>query len=256
MGLRLQGKVAVVTGAASGIGRATVLAFLDEGAAVLAGIYPADAPHGLEAAAEGRPGKLATAAGDVSTDDGAGSLVGAARESLGPIDILVNVAGIVRSGTAADTTEEDWQAQLDVNLKGVWACTKHALPDMLARKRGSVVNVASINAIRGNHALVAYSASKGGVDAMTRAMALDHAADGVRFNCVCPATIENTGQVDQSFRETDDPEQLRRYLLDKHPMGRLGLPEEVAAAIVFFASDEASFVTGTTLAVDGGRSIR
>ena len=174
---------------------------------------------------------MATAIADVSTDAGAARLTEAATEAFGGVDILVNVAGVVASGTASETTEEDWAKQIDVNLKGVWLCTKHVLTMMLEQGRGAVVNVASINAIRGNHGLVAYSASKGGVDAMTRAMALDHAAQGVRFNCVCPATIENTGQVDQSFRASDDPAALRRYLLEKHPMGRLGRPEEVASAI-------------------------
>ena len=256
MSLRLEGKTAIITGAGSGIGQATALAFLDQGANVLAGVYPSGTESDLVERSAGRPGRLATAVADVSTDAGAVRLTAGAMEAFGGIDILVNVAGVVAYGTAGDTTEADWTRQIDVNLKGVWLCTKHALPTMIEQGRGAVVNVASINAIRGNHGLVAYSASKGGVDAMTRAMALDHAAQGVRFNCVCPATIENTGQVDQSFRATDDPAALRRYLLEKHPMGRLGRPEEVAAAIVFLASDEASFITGVTLPIDGGRSIR
>jgi len=249
--MRLEGKTAVVTGAGSGIGRVTALRFLDEGANVVAGVYAGGEAESLE-----KSDRLAVVQADVSTEAGARSLIETARERFGKLDVLVNVAGIVESANAMETTEESWHRQLDVNLKGVWLCSKFAVEGMIAQGSGSIVNVASINAIRGNHRLVAYSASKGGVAAVTRAMALDHAPDGVRVNCVCPATIEHTGQVNQIFDEAEEPDKLRGYLLEKHPMGRLGRPEEVAAAILFLASDEASFITGVELPIDGGRSIR
>jgi len=251
MSSRLEGETAVVTGAGSGIGRVTALRFLDEGANVVAGVFAPAEADSLEAT-----DRLAVVQADVSQESGARSLIETALQRFGRVDVLANVAGIVESANAIETTEDSWHRQLDVNLKGVWLCSKFAVEQMLKQGGGSIVNVASINAIRGNHRLVAYSASKGGVAAVTRAMALDHAPDNIRVNCVCPATIDQTGQVDQSFRQADDPETLRRYLLDKHPMGRLGKPEEVAAAILFFASDEASFITGTELPIDGGRSIR
>ena len=145
-----------------------------------------------------------------------------------------------------ETTDEQWQRLIDVNLKGQFLCARQAVPLMLARGRGSIVNNASINGIRGNHRLVAYSASKGGVVATTMAMALDYAPRGIRVNCVCPAAIENTRMDAISAARAPDPQQRREYLLAKH----------VAYAMLFLASDESSFITGVALPVDGGRSIR
>jgi NAD(P)-dependent dehydrogenase (short-subunit alcohol dehydrogenase family) len=127
---------------------------------------------------------------------------------------------------------------------------------MLKRGKGSIVNNASINALRGNHRLVAYSASKGGIVAMTRAMALDYASQGIRVNCICPSTTEGTKLLAASIARREDPAKHMEYLLAKHPMGRLGNPQDVAYAVLFLASDEASFITGVALPIDGGRSIR
>ncbi len=219
----------------------------------MAGVYePGDGPD-LER--EAGPGLLAVEA-DVSEDAGAARLVRTAVESFGGLDILVNNAGIESPGAAAETTGEQWQRLIDVNLKGVFLCSKHAIPEMVRRGGGAIVNNASINAIRGNHRLVAYSASKGGVVGLTLAMALDHAPQGIRVNCVCPATIEGTRMIDRAMARESEPHSKREYLLAKHPIGRLGRPEEVAYAMLFLASDEASFITGVVLPVDGGRSIR
>lgn len=254
--MRLASKKTMITGGGSGIGRATTLAFLREGADVLAAIFnPADEPP-LRAAAAGLPGRLATARGDVSIESEAKGLVDAAVEAFGGLHILVNNAGVAISGEVTDVTADDWDLLIGVNTKGVMHCAKHAVPHMLAAGGGSIVNTASINGIRGNHRLVAYAASKGGVVAMTMAMALDYAQRNIRVNCVCPATIEGTRMVDKTFEEAADADGHRAYLLEKHPMGRLGKPEDVANAILFFASDEAGFITGQTLAIDGGRSIR
>ena len=156
----------------------------------------------------------------------------------GGLYILVNNAGIESPGTVTETTDEQWQRLIDVNLKGQFLCARQAVPLMLARGSGSIVNNASINGIRGNHRLVAYSASKGGVVAMTMAMALDYAPRGIRVNCVCPAAIENTRMDAISAARAPDPQQRREYLLAKHPIGRLGQPEDVAYAMLFLASDE------------------
>ena len=251
---RLLGKTAVVTGAGSGIGRATALKFLSEGASVVAGVFEPGDGEALAGAADVSE-KLEVVEADVSTDAGASRLVDSALRRFGKLDVLVNCAGIVVSGEALDTTEEEWSRVLDVNAKGTFLCCRRAIPELL-RGGGSIVNVASINAIRGNHALVAYAASKGGVTAMTMAMALDYAARGVRVNCICPATIGGTRMVERGMEGAPDRAERERYLLAKHPMGRFGRPEEVAAAILFLASDEASFLTGVVLPVDGGRSIR
>ncbi len=251
---RLDGKVALITGAGSGIGQAAALLFLREGARVIAGVYePGDGPA-LER--DTAPGSLFSVEADISEDAGAARLVRAAVDHFGGLDILVNNAGTESPGTVTETTAEQWQRLIDVNLKGAFLCAKHAVPEMLKRGCGSIVNNASINAIRGNHRLVAYSASKGGVVGLTLAMAIDYAPRNIRVNCVCPATIEGTRMMDRSLaREADLPAQ-REYLLAKHPLGRLGRPAEVAYAMLFLASDEASFITGVVLPVDGGRSIR
>ncbi len=253
---RLRGKVALVTGAGSGIGRATALLFAREGAQVIAGVYEDGDAEAIEAAGADLPGEIEAAYGDVSTDAGAKGLVERAAERFGGLDILANNAGIVVTGDAVETSEDDWRRVLDVNAKGVWLCSKHAVPLMLERGGGSIVNTASINAIRGNHRLVAYAASKGGVAAMTMSMALDYADRNIRVNCVCPATIGGTRMVQRALDQQGDAEEHLKYMLAKHPMGRIGRPEEVAYAIVFLASDEASFITGVTLPIDGGRSVR
>jgi NAD(P)-dependent dehydrogenase (short-subunit alcohol dehydrogenase family) len=254
--LRLAGKAALITGAGSGIGKATALLFLREGASVVAGYIELEDREPLERDAAGLPGSLLAVRADVTRDEDARQFVRTAVEQFGGLDILINCAGISFSALATETTEEQWQRVLDVNLKGVFLCSKHAVTEMLKRPGGSIVNVASINAIRGNHRLVAYSASKGGVVGVTLAMALDYAPHNIRVNCVCPATIEGTRMVQGALDAADDAEQMRLYWLAKHPMGRCGRPEEVANAILFLASDEASFITGVTLPIDGGRSIR
>ncbi|MEX2301365.1 MAG: glucose 1-dehydrogenase [Bryobacterales bacterium] len=250
--LRLAGKVAVITGAGSGIGKATCALFLREGASVVAGYFEPEDREGLERDTAGLPGSLLAVRADVTRDEDAQRLARTALDEFGALDILINCAGISFNALATETTEEQWQRVLDVNLKGVFLCSKHAVVEMLKRPGGSIVNVASINAIRGNHRLVAYSASKGGVVGVT----LDYAPDNIRVNCVCPATIEGTRMVQGALDAAEDAEQMRRYWLAKHPIGRCGRPEEVAYAILFLASDEASFITGVTLPIDGGRSIR
>ncbi len=249
---RFDKKVGVVTGAGSGIGRATALLLAREGAAVVAGTSE---PGDLAPLEEAAPGLVAVQV-DVSRDEDAARLIRAAVARFGGLDILVNNAGIDMPGLVTDITDEQWSRVLDVNLKGVFLCSKYAVSEMLKRGRGSIVNNASINGIRGNHRLVAYAASKGGVVALTYAMALDYAPHNIRVNCVCPAAIEGTRMLDASIARAPDAGKQREYLLAKHPMGRLGRAEEVAHAILFLAGDEASFITGVALPIDGGRSIR
>jgi NAD(P)-dependent dehydrogenase (short-subunit alcohol dehydrogenase family) len=248
--MRLEGKVAIVTGAGTGIGRATVLRFAGEGASVVAGVYQ---PHEAEQFLD--PATVPVVC-DVTREPSAQELVRTAVERFGGLDILVNNAGIVVMANIEETSNEDWDRVLDVNLRGLYYCSKHAVPEMRRRGGGAIVNVSSINGIRGNHRLFAYSASKGGVVAATMSLALDYAPQNIRVNCVCPATIADTPMVAQTFEEAADPEMHREYLLAKHPLGRLGRSEEVANAILFLASEESSFITGVALPVDGGRSIR
>ena len=237
--MRLKAKTAIVTGAGGGIGRAVTRRFASEGAKV----YAADLRFAADwsEAAERR---------EIDVTDEA--QVRALIAQAGPVEILVNNAGIVEHGTVSEADDAQWERILNVNLRGVMLCCRHAIPGMVERGGGAIVNNASINGIRGNYSLAAYSASKGAVVALTRSIALDYAAKGIRANCVCPGTIEGTGM---TAPLQTDPE-ARAALVAKHPMGRLGTAEDVAGAVMFLASDDASFVTGLALPVDGGRHVR
>ena len=253
--MRLAGKIAVVTGAGSGVGRAAALLFHREGARVVAGSIEPDIAN-LPAEVPSGAGSLAAVRMDVTIEDDVRRLIGAAVERFGGLDILFNNAGIETSGPVTDVDDETWRRTMDVNLHGVVLCCRHAVPEMLRRGGGAIVNNASINGIRGNHNLVAYSASKGAVVALTRALALDYATRGIRVNCLCPGTIEDTRMVAGKLEAAPDTAALRASYIAKHPMGRMARAEEVAAAALFLASDDASFITGVALPVDGGRHIR
>ena len=254
--MRLAGKVAIVTGGGSGIGRTTSLLFAREGARVVAASNRPDDHGSLLEEASGLAGEVIALEADISKDEDAARLTREAIDRFGRLDILVNNAGIVTFGSITETTLDQWNSLMDVNLRGVFLCSRYAAPEMLKRGAGSIVNVSSINGIRGNHRLAAYSATKGGVVSLTYAMAIDYAAQGIRVNCVCPATIEDTGQASHAYQTAKNKEEWRAYLMAKHPLNRFGKSEEVAYAILFLASDEASYITGVCLPVDGGRSIR
>jgi len=240
MGDRLNGKRALVTGAASGIGAACARRFADEGATVT----------GLDLAE--RPGDSACTAwvhADVADEAAVIAAVGAAVDGLGGVDVLVNAAGVLSVGGADTLDEAEWERVIGVNLKGTWLVSKHVVPHMVAAGQGSIVHLASVEGLEGFSGQTAYNVSKGGVVLLTRNMAADFGPAGVRVNCLCPGLIETPMT---SILEDPAFAAVRDAFVDWHLLGRAGQPEEVAAAALFLASDDASFVHGAALVVDGG----
>ena len=237
---RLAGKAALVTGASRGIGAAIAQRFVAEGARVVNAslIEPVyDNPA------------VISIVGDVSDPDGAKRLVGEAAGRLGKLDILVNNAGVELEATIEHTSPDEWDRVMAVNAKGPFLCSKFALP-YLRRTRGVIVNTASVDAFWGEPELAAYCASKGAVLALTRCLALDHAGDGIRAVAICPGYVR-TDLLEQFYDNQPDPEAARASLSQKHPLGRICEPAEVASLATWLASDEAAFVSGQPYVIDG-----
>ena len=247
---RLDGKVAVITGAGSGIGRVAASLFAAEGAQVVVADVVAEQADAAVADIEAAGGTATAVTVDVSDEAQVGTMIDRAVASYGGVHVLFNNAGIFPDddGGILDTPPSTWQKVMDVNLKGVWLGCRAAVPAMLDSGGGSIVNVASFVALVGAAtAQMAYTASKGGVLAMTRELAVEYARKGIRANSICPGPIETPLLAEL----LSDPERRQRRLVHI-PMGRFGRPEEIAKAALFLASDDASFVTGSALVVDGG----
>jgi len=247
---RLEGKVALITGAGNGMGRAASLLFAGEGARIVVVDAVADAGHDTVAAVTDAGGEAAFVQADVSDEAQVAAMVAFATDTFGALHVLYNNAGIFPAddGGVTETAVDTWDRVMDVNLKGVWLGCKHAVPALIGSGGGSIVNVASFVALMGAATpQIAYTASKGGVLALTREIAVEHARNGIRANSLCP------GPIDTPMLRTlmSDPEWARRRLAHI-PMGRPGHAEELAKAALFLASDDSSYMTGSALVVDGG----
>ena len=250
--MRLKGKIAIVTGGGSGIGRATAECFAREGARVLVADREPGAGEGTARAIRDAGGEVRFVEVDVSDPVRVQKMVEAALDAFGGIDILFNNAGVLAFGSVLDTDPETWHRVLAVNLTGVYLCSRAAIPHMVARGGGSIVNVSSSTGAydaKGNTA--AYVASKGGVTLLTKAMAIDHGRQGVRVNCICPGDTD-TPLLREEAR--DRGMSWEDYVVggSDRPLGRIGRSEEIASAALFLATDASSYMTGSTLVVDGG----
>ncbi|MDE3205933.1 MAG: SDR family oxidoreductase [Acidobacteriota bacterium] len=246
----LRGKVAVVTGAASGIGRAITRAYVAAGAKVVA-LDIDDA--GVRRTAElcTAPGSVAVLHGDVSDPVDVAGAVALAEDHFGALTTMVNNAAISIPGNVVETSVEDFDRTLAVNLRGVFLGCKYAIPAMLRAGGGSVINMGSVNSLIAEPVLSSYAASKGGVLMLTRSVARDYATSGVRCNCICPGWVDTPINLAHAER-MGGIEQVRRDLPNWQPIGREGRPEEIAATALFLASDLSSFITGSALVADGG----
>ena len=234
---RLDGMVALVTGAASGIGEACARRFRAEGAVVV----------GLDVHGTAVDGAVAI---DVRDEDAVAGAVADVLAAHGRLDVVVNAAGVAGGGPVHQLGADEWDRVLGVNLKGTYLVCKHALVAMVEQRAGNIVNIASIEGIEGTEGGSAYNASKGGVVLLTKNMAIDYGRMGIRVNCICPGFIDTP--MLRSVMDFEAMAQVRDRYRDAHMLGRFGKPEEIASAALFLASDDASFVTGHALVVDGG----
>jgi NAD(P)-dependent dehydrogenase (short-subunit alcohol dehydrogenase family) len=247
--MRLEKKIALITGGNSGIGRACAETFAHEDATVVIAARNAETAHETVSAIEASGGTALFVACDVSQHEQCQQAVATTIGTYGQLDVLVNNAGIIyRDRNVINTPIEEWQQTLDVNLNGTFYMCKYALPHLITSK-GNIINVASYVGLVGFQGIAAYCASKGAVVQLTRAMALDHAADGVRVNCVCPGSVD-TPMIRAAWEAFGAGAEERWTA--KHPLGRIATAQNVADAILYFASAESSFVTGVALPVDGG----
>jgi len=250
-GQSLQSKVAIVTGAASGIGRATALLFGREGAAVVG--IDLDETGGRQLAAEisASGGRGIFVKADVSQSKDCKRAVDKAVADFGRIDVLFNNAGIIRRSSVVDLWEEDWDRVMDVNVKSMFLMSKLVVPIMAAAGGGSIINTASGWGLTGGAKAAVYCASKGAVVLLTKAMAVDHGRQNIRVNCICPGDTD-TGMLRNEAQQLG--EDATRFLEEaaRRPLGRIGTPEEIAKAVLYLATDASSFVTGTALLIDGG----
>ncbi len=245
---RLKNKTAVITGAGTGIGRAIAQAFIREGARVALVGRRKDP---LESLVKEAGESALVLAGDVSKPADIDRILNEAVARFGGVNVLVNNAGILHIGTAEQITEAQWDETFAINVRGLWLLSRAVLPCMRKAGGGSIVNVASVLGVNGARNRACYAASKGAVLLLTKCMAIDHGAENIRVNAICPSFVE-TDLTAEVIRKAPDPAAVRRERIGVHPIGRLGQPEDIAGLAVYLASDESAWVTGAAMPVDGG----
>jgi 3-oxoacyl-[acyl-carrier protein] reductase len=254
--MELSGQVAIVTGAGRGIGRATALELAQMGADIVVAELDREGAERTAAEVKGLGRRVSVVRTDVTSREDLTTMADRARAEFGRIDVLVNNAGIYRAAAPLDITEEHWDAIMNVNAKAVFFATQAVLPTMIAQKRGAIVSLASMAGKIGNRNNLPYNASKAAVISMTKSLALAHAADGIRVNCVCPGFVE-TDMWAYVSREQGKlmgltPEEFTRQRASQVPLGRMERPEDVASVIGFLVSSKSGYMTGQALSVDGG----
>lgn len=244
---KLEGRVALVTSAGQGIGRASAIALAREGAKVFATDIREDLFKDISKEHPGITGSGLNVLEQAAVD--------AALKRTGPIDILFNCSGFVHNGTVLDCEEKDWDFSFDLNVKAHYRMIKAYLPGMLAKGKGNVINMASVaSSVKGAPNRFVYGASKAAVIGLTKALAADFVAKGIRSNCICPGTVETPSLYDR-MRAQGDVEKAKAAFIARQPMGRMAQPEEIAAMVVYLASDDSAFITGQAFVIDGGWSI-
>lgn len=252
--MRLDGKVAIVTGGAQGIGRAIAMRLHSDGARVA--VLDIDRRAGAETVdGLGATGTARFVACDVTSEAQVTSAVGETRDKLGSPSVLVNNAGRNAYFDARTMTESQWDEFFALDLKAAWLCAKHVLPSMHAMGGGSIVNISSVHALMTLPGFFPYAAAKSGLVGLTRSLAVDHGPENIRVNAVCPGVVR-TPLYESFVAQADDPAETARRMAEAQPLGRIARPEEIAGLVAYLVSDEAGFITGAALSIDGGLSIR
>ena len=254
MDTNLKNKVAIITGASSGIGEATAMLFAQKGARVVVVCRHPERGSETIARIKANKGEATLIPGDVSKESEVRRLVKATVDQYGQLDILVNNAGIYKAGDALKISTADWETLLATNLTGVFLCMKYCIPEMVKNGGGVIVNVSSEAGLVGIKSQVAYNVSKSGVIALSKSTAVDFAGDNIRVNCICPGRVL-TPLVEEVINRSESPETTRRNLSEDRPLMRMGKPAEIAAGILFLASDAAPYTLGAVLSIDGGYTV-
>lgn len=255
--MNFKDKVVVITGAGGGIGRATALMFAQNGAKIVANALKPDkkqsAPETVRLI-KNNGGEAIYVEGDVSNSESVQLIINKAVETYGRIDVLVNNAGIVIPGDLETTTVDAFDLTMQVNVKGPFLMSKYAVEQMKKQGGGVIVNIGSVAALKGHVDRIAYCASKGAVVSLSRAIATEYVKDNIRVNVICPGTTY-TPAIEEKIRTAEDPEKMEAMFVERQPMGRLGRVEEIAHAVMFAASEEAAYMTGSVIVIDGGMTM-